>query len=97
MFKNLLKKTVALAAHKSAKIYLGIVCFFESIFFPIPPDVMIVPMTIAKSNEWIKIASTATITSVIGGCAGSTACGIKIFRFQLLFLFLNNSQAFQKK
>jgi len=44
--------------------------FFESYFFPIPPDVMIVPMTIAKSNEWIKIASTATITSVIGGCVG---------------------------
>ena len=88
MFKNLLKKTVALAAHKSAKIYLGIVCFFESIFFPIPPDVMIVPMTIAKSNEWIKIASTATITSVIGGCAGYAIgsffykeIGIPIFEF----------------
>lgn len=88
MFKNLLKKTVTLASHKSAKIYLAIVCFFESIFFPIPPDVMIIPMTIAKTKEWIKIASTATISSVIGGCAGYAVgsffykeIGIPIFEF----------------
>ena len=88
MFKNLLKKTVKLASHKSAKIYLAIVCFFESIFFPIPPDVMIIPMTIAKNKEWIKIATTATISSVIGGCAGYAIgsffykeIGIPIFEF----------------
>ena len=88
MFKNLLKKTVELASHKSAKIYLAIVCFFESIFFPIPPDVMIIPMTIAKNKEWIKIAATATISSVIGGCAGYVIgsffykeIGIPIFEF----------------
>lgn len=88
MFKNLLTKTVALASHKSAKIYLAVVCFFESIFFPIPPDVMIIPMTIAKTKEWIKIASTATISSVIGGCAGYAIgsffykeIGIPIFEF----------------
>jgi membrane protein YqaA with SNARE-associated domain len=88
MFKNLLKKTVELASHKSAKIYLAIVCFFESIFFPIPPDVMIIPMTIAKNKEWIKIATTATISSVIGGCAGYVIgsffykeIGIPIFEF----------------
>ena len=88
MFKNLLTKTVALASHKSAKIYLAVVCFFESIFFPIPPDVMIIPMTIAKTKEWIEIASTATISSVIGGCAGYAIgsffykeIGIPIFEF----------------
>lgn len=88
MFKDLLKKTVLLAGHKSAKIYLGCVCFLESIFFPIPPDVMIIPMTIAKNKEWIKIASTATIGSVIGGCAGYAIgsffykeIGIPIFEF----------------
>ena len=88
MFKNLLKKTVKLASHKSAKIYLAIVCFFESIFFPIPPDVMIIPMTIAKNKEWIKIATTATISSVIGACAGYVIgsffykeIGIPIFEF----------------
>mgnify|MGYP000742913105 FL=1 len=88
MFKNLLKKTVKLASHKSAKIYLATICFFESIFFPIPPDVMIIPMTIAKNKEWVKIATTATISSVIGGCAGYAIgsffykeVGIPIFEF----------------
>jgi len=88
MLKNLLKKTVALAAHKSAKTYLAFVCFIESIFFPIPPDVMIVPMTIARSKDWIKIATTASIASVVGGCAGYAIghffykeVGIPIFEF----------------
>ena len=88
MFKNLLKKTVALAAHKSARTYLAFVCFIESIFFPIPPDVMIVPMTIARSKDWIKIAATASIASVVGGCAGYAIghffykeVGIPIFEF----------------
>ena len=88
MFKNLLKKTVALAAHKSARTYLAFVCFIESIFFPIPQDVMIVPMTIARSKDWIKIATTASIASVVGGCAGYAIghffykeVGIPIFEF----------------
>ena len=88
MLKNLLKKTVALAAHKSARTYLAFVCFIESIFFPIPPDVMIVPMTIAQSKDWIKIATTASIASVVGGCAGYAIghffykeVGIPIFEF----------------
>ena len=88
MLKNLLKKTVALAAHKSARTYLAFVCFIESIFFPIPPDVMIVPMTIARSKDWIRIATTASIASVVGGCAGYAIghffykeVGIPIFEF----------------
>ena len=88
MLKNLLKKTVALAAHKSARTYLAFVCFIESIFFPIPPDVMIVPMTIARNKDWIRIATTASIASVVGGCAGYAIghffykeVGIPIFEF----------------
>ena len=54
MIKNLLKKTVALAGHKSAKAYLAAVCFIESIFFPIPPDVMIIPMTLAQKKDGYK-------------------------------------------
>ena len=88
MFKKILKKTVALAAHKSARTYLAFVCFIESIFFPIPPDVMIVPMTIARNKDWIKIATTASIASVVGGCAGYAIghffyqeVGIPIFEF----------------
>ena len=48
MFNELYQKSLDLAAHKSSKIFLAIVSFVESSFFPIPPDVMIVPMVIAK-------------------------------------------------
>ncbi len=48
MFKELYEKSLKLAAHKSSKKFLGIVSFIESSFFPIPPDIMIVPMVIAK-------------------------------------------------
>jgi membrane protein YqaA with SNARE-associated domain len=48
MFKALYQKSLDLAAHKSSKIYLGIISFAESSFFPIPPDIMVVPMVIAK-------------------------------------------------
>ena len=70
MFKNLFYKTVAPAAHKSARFFLSFVCIIESIFFPIPPDVMIIPMTLAKKKEWLQIATIATASSVVGGIIG---------------------------
>ena len=54
MFQTLYKKCLDLAAHKSSNFYLGLVSFIESSFFPIPPDVMIIPMVIAKKKEFIK-------------------------------------------
>ena len=57
MFKSLYKKCLDLAAHKSSKYYLAIVSFVESSFFPIPPDVMVIPMVISKKNDFIKIIS----------------------------------------
>ena len=48
MFKELYIKSLKLAGHKSSKIFLAIISFIESSFFPIPPDVMIIPMVIAK-------------------------------------------------
>ena len=86
MFKDLYFKTIKLAGHKSSKFFLGVVSFIESFIFPIPPDVLIIPMTIAKKNEWVKIALIATIGSVIGACLGYligyvffNEIGIKIF------------------
>ena len=70
MFKGLYKKSLQLAAHKSSKFYLGIISFIESSFFPIPPDVMIVPMVIANKKEYIKICLIASIFSVLGGIFG---------------------------
>ena len=70
MFNKLYQKSLALAAHKSSKVFLAIVSFVESSFFPIPPDVMIVPMVIAKKNDYLKIFIIATLFSTLGGVLG---------------------------
>ena len=70
MFNSLYKKCLDLAAHKSSKYYLAIVSFVESSFFPIPPDVMVIPMVISKKNDFIKIFLITTIFSVLGGMLG---------------------------
>tara|TARA_B100000767_G_scaffold142669_1_gene134795 strand:- start:254 stop:859 length:606 start_codon:yes stop_codon:yes gene_type:complete len=70
MFKTLYKKCLDLAAHKSSKFFLGFVSFIESSFFPIPPDIMIIPMVIAKKKNYIKIFLIASIFSVLGGIFG---------------------------
>ena len=70
MFNDLYKKCLDLAGHKSSKYYLAIVSFIESSFFPIPPDVMIVPMVISKKNDFLKIFLITTIFSVLGGILG---------------------------
>ena len=70
MLKNIYDKTLKLAAHKSANFYLSVVSFIESSFFPIPPDVMIIPMSLAKKDEYLKIFIIATIFSSLGGLFG---------------------------
>ena len=70
MFNVLYKKCLNLAAHKSSKYYLAAVSFIESSFFPIPPDVMIIPMVIAKKTHFFKIFLITTIFSVLGGIFG---------------------------
>ena len=70
MFNTLYKKCLDLAAHKSSNFYLGLVSFIESSFFPIPPDVMIIPMVTANKKEYIKIFLIASIFSVLGGIFG---------------------------
>jgi len=70
MIKQLYQKTIKLAAHKSSKFYLAILSFAESSFFPIPPDVMIAPMVIAKKDDFFKIFLIATLFSSFGGLLG---------------------------
>ena len=70
MFNSLYLKCLKLASHKSSKFFLGIVSFVESSFFPIPPDVMIIPMVIAKKTDYLKIFLIASIFSVLGGVFG---------------------------
>ena len=70
MIKKLYDQCVTWAGYKYAKLILAIEAFIESSFFPIPPDVMIVPMVVAKKNEFIRIALIATIFSVLGALFG---------------------------
>jgi len=70
MLNQLYQKSLKLAAHKSSKIFLAIVSFAESSFFPIPPDVMIAPMVIAKKTDYFKIFLIATFFSSLGGLLG---------------------------
>ena len=70
MIKKLYDKCITWAGYKYAKQILAIEAFIESSFFPIPPDVMIVPMVISKRNEFIQIALIATIFSVLGALFG---------------------------
>ena len=70
MFKKLYQKSLRLAAHRSSKFFLAIIAFAESSFFPIPPDIMIIPMVIAKKTDYIKIFIIATIFSTLGGLLG---------------------------
>ena len=86
MFKELYNKTIQLAGHRKSKSILGFMSFIESFIFPIPPDVLIIPMTIARKGEWIKIALIATVGSVLGALLGYfigyvffNEIGIKIF------------------
>ncbi len=70
MIKKLYDKCVVWAGYKYAKQILAFGAFIESSFFPIPPDVMIVPMVVSKKNEFIRIALIATIFSVLGALFG---------------------------
>ena len=88
MIKKLFDKCVDWAGRKYANFALAIVSFIESSIFPIPPDVMIIPMVIAKKQHFIKIALIATIFSVLGGLFGYligyvffNEIGFKIFQF----------------
>ena len=87
MIKKLYDKCVIWAGYKYAKQILAIEAFIESSFFPIPPDVMIIPMVISKRNEFIRIALIATIFSALGALFGYyigyslNEIAVKIFEF----------------
>ena len=88
MFKNLFDKCVKLAASKFADYSLAILSFIESSFFPVPPDIMIVPMVVAKREKYLKIFLIATLFSALGGFLGYfigyqffSEVGVKIFEF----------------
>ena len=86
MIKKLYDLCVRWAGYKYARQILAIEAFIESSFFPIPPDVMIIPMVVAKKNRYLQIALIATIFSVLGALFGYfigyvffNEIGVKIF------------------
>jgi len=70
IFSPLYERVLSWAAHAHAERYLAALSFAESSFFPIPPDVMLAPMTLARPHSGWRFALVATIFSVVGGAAG---------------------------
>lgn len=68
--KNLYNWTLSWAEHAEAKLALFFLAFIEAVFFPIPPDPLLVLMTAVDVREWLKFALIATFGSVIGAIAG---------------------------
>ena len=86
MLRKLYDKSLEIASSRKSISFLGFISFIESFIFPIPPDVMIIPMTIANKKNWLRIASVATIGSVCGAIVGYiigyiffNEIGLKIF------------------
>ena len=67
---NILKKIIRLSGKKKSIHVLGIVSFSESIIFPIPPDLFMIPLVLAKRYSWIYISIYTTLLSVLGGLFG---------------------------
>jgi membrane protein YqaA with SNARE-associated domain len=70
MFRALYDWTLRLASHRHAIRSMAVISFCESSFFPIPPDVMVVPMVLARRDQAYLIATVCTISSVLGGMLG---------------------------
>ncbi len=70
MIRPLYDWTMRLAGHRRANWALAAISFIESSFFPIPPDVMLMPMVLANRRQAWRIATICTIASVLGGFAG---------------------------
>lgn len=81
LFTKLYDKALCWAAHRHASYYLGGLSFAESSFFPIPPDVMLAPMSLARPEKAWTYALITTVTSVLGGVFGYL---IGYFAFELV-------------
>ena len=70
MFLRLYDRVIALSARRRAPVFLSVLSFTESSFFPIPPDVMLIPMCLARPLKGWRYAALCTVFSVLGGMAG---------------------------
>lgn len=70
ILKKLYNKILELSAKPKTEKILGLVAFTESSFFPIPPDLLLIPMALSRPLKWIRLALITTIFSVLGGLLG---------------------------
>ena len=70
IFAAMYDKTMQWSKHRYATVLLPFVSFIEAIFFPIPPDVMLIPMSMSKPQQALRFAIFTTLASVIGGAVG---------------------------
>jgi membrane protein YqaA with SNARE-associated domain len=70
LFSHLYRRMIAWSHHRHAPVYLGVVSFLESAVFPIPPDVMLAPMCLAKPERAWWYATLTTVTAVLGALLG---------------------------
>lgn len=68
--KKLYKWVLAWAERPSALWALGALTFAESSFFPVPPDVLLIPLVLGSRRKWFRLALVTTLASVLGGCFG---------------------------
>lgn len=97
MLRRLYDWTMSLAATRHAEKGLFGVSFIESSFFPIPPDVLLIPMVIAKPANWIRLALICTVASVLGAFLGYA---IGMFLYDLIgrpiLAFYGKENAFEQ-
>ncbi len=91
IFSSLYDRVMTWSKQPNAPWYLGILSFAESSFFPIPPDVMLAPMSLAKPSKAWHFALITTITSALGGLLGYA---IGIFAFDAIAPYLQESERY---
>ncbi len=70
LFRPLYEKTLAWAAHPRADVGLAVLSFFEAFIFPIAPEIMLAPMTLARPRRWWQFASLSLVASLLGSLVG---------------------------
>ncbi|TCT27728.1 YqaA family protein [Martelella mediterranea] len=97
MLRKLYNWTMSLAATRNAERALFTVSFAESSFFPIPPDVLMIPMVISKPAKWFRVALICTLASILGA-VGGYLIGMFLFEAigQPILAFYGKEASFEK-
>ena len=67
LYEKIFDKSINFFSKKNSRIYVYLISFVESIFFPVPTDIFLIPYVLAKKNEYLKISIYVTVFSVLGG------------------------------